>query len=67
MDGVEAFKKIINIKPEVKIIHSSGYNKETSVKELTSGLAGFLEKPYQIEDLHKILQKTLGQQGHLCS
>lgn len=60
MDGLTAFKKIIDIKRDVKIILSSGYNEEASIKEHTGGLAGFLEKPYQIEDLHKILQKTLG-------
>ncbi len=60
MDGLTAFKEIINIKPDVKIILSSGYNEEASVKEYTGGQAGFLEKPYQIEDLQKILQKTLG-------
>ncbi|MEQ8188011.1 MAG: PAS domain S-box protein [Candidatus Eremiobacterota bacterium] len=62
MDGLTAFKEIINIKPDVKIILSSGYNEEESVKEHTDGLAGFLEKPYQIEELQKILQKTLEKQ-----
>ena len=60
MDGLTAFKKIIDIKRDVKIILSSGYNEEAAVREHTGGLAGFLEKPYQIEDLQKILQKTLG-------
>jgi len=61
MDGMTAFKKIIHINPGVKVILSSGYNEEESVKKETGGLAGFLEKPYQIEELQEVLKKTLGK------
>jgi CheY-like chemotaxis protein len=47
MDGEEAFSRLKDIKPDVKVILSSGYNEVEAVRRFTGkGLAGFIQKPY---------------------
>ncbi|MEN8153538.1 MAG: PAS domain S-box protein [Acidobacteriota bacterium] len=57
-DGSEVFKVLQKIDPDVKVLLSSGYNREDTVKHfLSKGLAGFLQKPYSPEDLlNKVLK-----------
>jgi PAS domain S-box-containing protein len=52
MDGVEAFDKMRQVKPGVRIILSSGYSKEESVKRFAGiPFTDFIKKPYRFEDL----------------
>jgi signal transduction histidine kinase/CheY-like chemotaxis protein len=45
--GEETLRQIQAIRPEVKVILSSGYNEAEVVRKFTGkGLAGFLQKPY---------------------
>lgn len=47
MSGEEAFSRMRAIKPDVKVILSSGYNEVEAVRRFTGkGLAGFIQKPY---------------------
>ncbi|MCD4690905.1 GAF domain-containing protein, partial [bacterium] len=47
MGGEEAFLELRKIKPDVRVILSSGYGeKEVADRFLGEGLAGFIEKPY---------------------
>lgn len=60
MDGLEAFHAMRRIRPEVPVLLTSGYSDLESLHEpLREGLAGFLQKPYQIKDLHKAIKVCL--------
>ncbi|PWU03568.1 MAG: histidine kinase [Terriglobia bacterium] len=47
MNGEEAFRQLKAVKPDVRVILSSGYNEVEAVRRFTGkGLAGFIQKPY---------------------
>ncbi|MHA2277316.1 MAG: PAS domain-containing protein, partial [Candidatus Kariarchaeaceae archaeon] len=60
MDGKDAFLQMKLIDPHVKVIISSGYNKEKYAEILDLGVASLLEKPYSIDTLSKVLTNVLG-------
>ncbi|MBN2780472.1 MAG: response regulator, partial [Candidatus Marinimicrobia bacterium] len=60
MDGVQIYKELIRIDPEVAVLISSGFaNNEqtTALKEL--GVKGYLKKPYRQSDLIKAIENIL--------
>ncbi len=58
MDGVEAAGEIQRIGGEVPVIMLSGYARENSRKQL-SGIAGFIQKPFTLDDLRRTLRDLL--------
>jgi len=53
MDGLATFDAIIAIDPDAKVILSTGYSEGEAKKKFDGkGLAGFLQKPYTVEQLH---------------
>ena len=64
MNGVEAFGELIQIKPDVKVILSSGYTENMAAKSFPGHKpAGFLNKPYKLEVLKAELERLLGIDG----
>ena len=64
MNGVEAFEELIRIKPEVKVILSSGYTEEVLLQNFPGRRpAGVLHKPYKTEELKGELERLLGGDG----
>ena len=62
MDGEQAFHALRGLKPDVKVIMSSGYNEqEVSMKFL--GAAAFIQKPYKLAEMSRKLQAVLGGEG----
>ncbi len=63
MSGVEVLKKIQDILPDLPVIMVSGYLEE-EVAESLAGLTiqGFLQKPFSMSKLAKILEKIREQQ-----
>ncbi len=60
MNGREAFKKIISINPEAKIIIASGFSREGKINSLfNEGLRAFVKKPYRQAEIAQILQNVL--------
>jgi nitrogen-specific signal transduction histidine kinase len=60
LNGSEAFRRMKALDPAVKVILSSGYNEQDAIQEFTGrGLAGFIQKPYQIKSLIEVLGKAL--------
>ena len=52
MDGEQCFRELRQLKPDVKVIMSSGYSEqEVSEKFIGKGLAGFIQKPYKMSTL----------------
>jgi PAS domain S-box-containing protein len=60
MDGEQTFRELRRINKDVKVILCSGYNEqETTQRFVGKGLAGFVQKPYQIADIKKMITKIL--------
>lgn len=65
MDGIEAADLIWKKNPKAKIIFSSGYADPAKLEELRrKGVKELLRKPYRMDDLVDIIQKTMNSQNH---
>ncbi len=59
-DGAQVFQEIRQIKPDVKVILSSGYNEQDATQQFVGkGLAGFIQKPYVSRDLVKKIKEIM--------
>jgi CheY-like chemotaxis protein len=62
LDGVEAYREIRRIRSDTKVILCSGYNEPDAIQHFAGkGLAGFLQKPYQLKDLKSKLKEVLSE------
>ena len=60
MDGVEVFQLLREISPEARVVLCSGYSVEGRASELlTSGARSYLQKPFEIAELRRILDEAL--------
>ena len=58
MDGEEAFRQIIAIRPDTRVLLISGFNEQEAIARFAGqGLAGFLQKPFAIPALRDKLQQ----------
>jgi PAS domain S-box-containing protein len=63
MDGEQTFCELRRMKPDVRVIMSSGYNQmEVTQKFVGKGLAGFIQKPYSLVGLGQKLRDAIGEQ-----
>ena len=54
-NGIEAFKALKKIEPDVKVILCSGYSSGHNMQELSDlGVSNFLKKPFNINELSNI-------------
>ncbi|MBN1475717.1 PAS domain S-box protein [Candidatus Sumerlaeota bacterium] len=61
MDGEQVFREMRRIRPDVRVILSSGYNEQDATQRFSGeGLAGFIQKPYSPADLIAKLREILG-------
>ena len=62
LGGEEAFGEMRLIRPDVRVILASGYNgQEVTQRFVGDSPAGFIQKPYRIDDLAEKLKDVLGQ------
>ncbi len=60
MDGEQCFRELRQLKPDVKVIISSGYNEqEIAQKFAGKGLAGFVQKPYSLSVLKDAIKQVV--------
>lgn len=59
MGGEQAFKNLVQIRPSIVVIATSGYDESETVSRFGSGLAGFLQKPYTSGQLVSKVQSVL--------
>ncbi len=60
MDGVEAYRELRQIDKDVKVIVASGYSENDISEQFTGkGLAGVIQKPFQLSELREKLKKAL--------
>ncbi len=61
MGGEEVFRELRRLRPDVRVILSSGYNEQEVTQRFAGkGLAGFVQKPYRMASLKEILNRVLG-------
>ena len=57
MDGEQCFRELRQLRPDIKVIMSSGYNEqEVTQKFVGKGLAGFIQKPYKLSTLKEAIK-----------
>ena len=60
MNGVETFREMRQIHPDVKVVLCSGYNEQNATQQFSGkGLAGFIQKPYRLLTLKETLADIL--------
>ena len=60
VDGIEAFRQIIALDPNARVLLFSGFTEEDTSVDLTAeGLAGFLRKPFTISGLRDKIAEVL--------
>lgn len=60
IDGYEMFKLIREINPDAKIVLASGYSMDSKIQKLlVNGASDFLQKPFRMNDLEKIVKGIL--------
>ncbi len=61
MGGERTFTELRRIRPEVRVVLSSGYNQQEAVDRFVGrGLAGFIQKPYPKDELERVVREALG-------
>lgn len=59
LDGEQTFRELRQIRHDVKVIMSSGYNEqEINQRFAGKGLAGFIQKPYKLSTLKETIQNV---------
>jgi CheY-like chemotaxis protein len=60
MDGEQCFRELKLLKPDVRVIMSSGYNEQDVTQRFVGkGLAGFIQKPYTFTVLRDAVRDLL--------
>jgi len=60
MDGEQAFRQLRRLRPDVVVILCSGYNEQDATQRFAGkGLAGFIQKPYNMAALREKLMQVL--------
>lgn len=64
LDGLQATREIRDFAPQARIVLSSGYDQEESLKRFGGlGLAGFLAKPYDLRQVSVLFEAALRGRG----
>jgi PAS domain S-box-containing protein len=61
MDGREAFWEVRKLRADARVILSSGYHEESVESLRNEGLADFIQKPYQLSELRRVLARVLAR------
>ncbi len=65
MNGEEVLRELKMIRPDVRVLLSSGFNEVEAVRRFTGkGLAGFLQKPYTSATLAEIVKRLIAEKLH---
>ncbi len=64
LDGEETFREMRRLHPSVRVILFSGYNEQDAIQRFAGkGLAGFIQKPFNMAALREKLMEVLGDEG----
>jgi PAS domain S-box-containing protein len=67
IDGLDTYKKILDMHPRQKVILASGYSETDRVKEaLNLGAGKYIKKPYTVKDMSvAVMEELAGKGGEL--
>ena len=67
IDGLDTYKKILDLHPSQKVILASGYSETERVKEaLNLGAGKYIKKPYTVKDISvAVMEELAGKGGEL--
>ena len=61
MDGEETFRELRRMRPGIKVLLMSGFNEQEAMSRFASqGLAGFVQKPFNVAQLSAHVREVLG-------
>ena len=61
-DGIEVLKDIKSIRPNLPVVMMSGYSiQEKRDEAVRLGAQGCLKKPFEVEDIRKIIKQVIGR------
>ena len=64
MDGVDACREMMRIRPGVPVVLMSGFSEQDAVSRFEGvGLAGFLQKPFKLDALQRVLARIADSTG----
>lgn len=62
LDGEETFRQLRHLNPGVKVVLMSGFNQHEAVSRFTGkGLAGFVQKPFEVGSIMAAVREALAQ------
>jgi PAS domain S-box-containing protein len=60
LNGEETFRRLRQMRPELRVILMSGFNKVETINRFSGqGLAGFVQKPFELESLTAEIRRVL--------
>jgi two-component system cell cycle sensor histidine kinase/response regulator CckA len=60
-DGVATFAQLRQVRPDIKVVLSSGYPAEEALQRFAGqGVAGFVQKPYTLDAMRAEVERVLG-------
>ncbi len=60
LDGEETFRQMRHVRPGVRVILTSGFNQQEAVTRFTGkGLAGFIQKPFELTKLTQVVRTVV--------
>jgi YesN/AraC family two-component response regulator len=60
MDGLDTYKKILEINPNQRAIIASGYSETERVREAQKlGASSYIKKPYLLEKIARVIKTEL--------
>ena len=63
MDGEECFRRLKSLDPSVRVVIASGFTRDADFASIRQeGLAGYIRKPYSLEQLSSLLDQIFHQQ-----
>ena len=64
IDGLDTYKKILDLHPKQKVILASGYSETDRVREaLNLGASKYIKKPYSVKDISVAVMEELAGKG----
>jgi DNA-binding NarL/FixJ family response regulator len=59
LGGAEAVDAIKKINPNVKIMLSSGYGRDSNTNAIMKNCSGFIQKPFSMQQLSEAIQAVM--------
>ena len=61
LDGEETFRQMRQLNPGVRVILTSGFNQQEAINRfIGKGLAGFIQKPFEMSTLTQVIRTVVG-------